>query len=221
MEAQRFAERDMAIGRVRWMWASAWSFLPVGLLAAGVATADVYTWVDAHGSVNVSNLAPPAGARVTSVAHESADAIARAEAARKAAQDAEVQALADRVADLERAAEQSNRMPPPVFIGGPPPGYGAPPPPQYTVTTLPETTADDTGPSYAAGCAYVGCPLPIFAAPVVIVSSGSGHRSRATRRPHGVASPVAPGHGTRPMPAPHPMTRVVMPQQAAVRAGRG
>jgi hypothetical protein len=191
----------------------------VGLLAAGLAAADVYTFVDAHGNVNVSNLAPPVGARVTSVAHESAGAIARAEAARKAAQDAEVQALADRVAELERAAEQSARVPPPVFFAGPPPGYGAPPPPQYTVTTLPEMPVDDVVPSLASGCAYVGCPLPVFAAPVIVVS-GSGHRSRSPRRPHAV-TPVAPGHGAHPMPAPHSVTRVVMPQQAAVRARRG
>ena len=34
------------------------------------ARADIYTWTDAGGRVNISNLAPPEGARVTSVLHE-------------------------------------------------------------------------------------------------------------------------------------------------------
>ena len=52
-----------------------------GTFGLQLAHADIYTWVDASGSINVSNVAPPEGVRVTSVMHESAPAIAaRAEA---------------------------------------------------------------------------------------------------------------------------------------------
>jgi hypothetical protein len=42
--------------------------------AAQVASADISTWVDASGTVNVSNLPPPKNARVTKVEHESPQA---------------------------------------------------------------------------------------------------------------------------------------------------
>src|SRR5690349_15788876 len=90
-----------------------WVLLPAGWLAACAALADVYTWVDAKGNTNVSNLAPPAGARVVSTTHENPAAIARAEALQRAAQDTQLHALSDRVAELERAVEQAASTPPP------------------------------------------------------------------------------------------------------------
>jgi hypothetical protein len=179
------------------------------LLAALIATpamADVYTWVDASGNVNVSNLAPPAGARVTAVAHESAGAAARAEAARKAAQEAEVRALSERVAELENAA-QASRMAPPVY--GPPPGmiaaapYAAPPPaprPQFVVTTMPSEDYDASPPGYA--CAWAGCPLPFaggYYAPIVVVPPLFNHRhDRHGRRDHVAPAPHVVGTPARP-----------------------
>src|ERR1700692_3777393 len=66
------------------------------------AHADVYTWVDASGGVNVSNLPPPEGVRITSVIPGSAPkTTARDDDAREAARDAEVQALTKRVRQLE------------------------------------------------------------------------------------------------------------------------
>ena len=186
------------------------------------AAADVYTWVDVHGNVNVSNLAPPAGARVTSVAHESADVIARAEAARKAAQDAEVKALADRVAELERAAEQPMRGPPPVLVAGPPSGYGAPPPPQYAVTHTARIAAGRCGP-------VVGDWLRVGGLSAARLR-GAGDRGVVgilaplpfvAQRSHATGTPFAPGHGGHPMAVPQAATRVVMPQQSAVRARHG
>ena len=54
-----------------------------------LAHADIYTWVDASGSINVSNLAPPDGVRAASVMHESAPATATSDdAARDAARRA-------------------------------------------------------------------------------------------------------------------------------------
>jgi len=166
------------------------------------AAADVYTWVDAKGNVNVSNLAPPAGARVTAVAKESATASERAEAARKAAQDAEMRALADRVAELESAA-QGARMPPP--YGVPPPmsaplAYAAPQPPQFVVTTMPPA-ADEMPAAPGYSCAWVGCALPYasgFYAPVVVVAPGFNRRDRSGRRPHPAPVPHMVGAPAQP-----------------------
>jgi len=66
------------------------------------AHADLYTWVDASGGVNVSNLAPPDGVRITNVIPASPTAT---HDAREAARDAEVQALTKRVRQLEGQVE--------------------------------------------------------------------------------------------------------------------
>ena len=128
-------------------------------LGLELAHADIYTWVDASGSINVSNLAPPDGVRVASVMHESAPAIAaRAEAAREAARQAEVQALAERVRELEDDVELARRQaPPPVdYRAIPPPPviqyFVIPPPAQYALNpALPENTGCDP--------AWIGCGL--------------------------------------------------------------
>ena len=80
-------------------------------LAAGGAQADIYTWVDASGIVNMSNVAPPEGARVTKVTHDSPPMVLPPrDAAADAARQAEVQALAVRVMQLEYEAEFSRRQ---------------------------------------------------------------------------------------------------------------
>jgi Domain of unknown function (DUF4124) len=113
------------------------------------AHADIYTWVDASGSINVSNLAPPDGVRVASVLHESAPAAAaRAEAAREAAHQAEVQALAERVRQLEDIELAKGQAPPPV-------DYRAIPPPpviQYVVVPPPAPYAVNQAPPANTGC---------------------------------------------------------------------
>jgi hypothetical protein len=79
--------------------------LPVvvaGTLGLQPAYADLYTWVDASGGVNVSNLAPPEGARITNVILASAPKPpTRDDEAREVARDAEVQTLTRRVRQLE------------------------------------------------------------------------------------------------------------------------
>src|SRR5947209_9922280 len=75
-----------------------------------LAHADIYTWVDASGVVNVSNLAPPEGARVTNIIHASAPKIVTPdETTRGAVRQAEVQALAERVLALEDELELAKR----------------------------------------------------------------------------------------------------------------
>ena len=124
-----------------------------------LAHADIYTWVDASGSINVSNLAPPDGVRVSSVMHESAPAIAaRAEAAREAARQAEVQALAERVRQLEDIELTKGQAPPPA-------DYRAIPPPpaviQYVVVPPPAPYAVNPAPPANIGCdpGWIDCGL--------------------------------------------------------------
>lgn len=66
------------------------------------AHAEIYTWVDAAGKVNLSNLTPPEGVRVTRVTQEPPPRIAAAaEAAREAARKAQMDALSERARELE------------------------------------------------------------------------------------------------------------------------
>ncbi len=113
------------------------------------AHADIYTWVDASGSINVSNLAPPDGVRVATVLHESAPAIAaRAEAAREAARQAEVQALAERVRQLEDIELTKGQAAQPA-------DYRAIPPPpviQYVVVPPSAPYAANPAPPANTGC---------------------------------------------------------------------
>jgi hypothetical protein len=111
--------------------------LTVAVLSAvaGVAHADIYTWVDKSGLVNVSNLPPPEGVRVTKVQKEAPKDPAR-EAAREAARQAEMRALAEQVQQLQVALEQSRREPPAMALMPPPMAYGAPSPPATTVINM-------------------------------------------------------------------------------------
>jgi hypothetical protein len=115
------------------------------------AYADIYTWVDASGSINVGNLSPPDGVRVISVAHARPEsAAARENAARDAARRAETLALEERVRQLESEAAARRQAPTPVMypIAAPPPlpywTERALAPVQYTVYSSP--------PAYTQGC---------------------------------------------------------------------
>jgi hypothetical protein len=123
------------------------------------AHADIYTWVDAKGVVNISNIAPPDGVKPTRVtpdppARNAAAVDAAREAARQAelqalsdrAKDLEVQALAERVRQLERDLDASRYQAPSVVYQVMP----AAPVVQYVA---------DTAPATYSGCdpAWYGC----------------------------------------------------------------
>ena len=130
-----------------------------GALGLPLAHADIYTWADASGAINVSNLPPPEGVRVTNIVRAPPpEIVAREEAAGEAARKAETQALAERVRQLEdavaaRQAPRADYRPipsPPLiqYVVEP-----APPPMQQIVEMAP--------PAYAGGCdfAWGGCGL--------------------------------------------------------------
>jgi hypothetical protein len=136
--------------------------LVASTLALQVAYADIYTWADASGSVNVGNLAPPDGARVIRVTRTSAADVARENAARDAARRAETQALEERVRQLEEEVSARRQAPPQVVYRDmpvPPAQYRidpAPPPVHYTIFS--------SAPAYAAACdpGWMACGLGWF-----------------------------------------------------------
>ncbi len=118
-----------------------------GAVGSQPARADIYTWVDAAGTINLSNVAPPESVHVTNVLRASA----KPAAAREAARQAEVQALEDRVRQLESEAESARRQPTPQME------YRAaqsPPPIQYVAipSPAPAPYAAATVPSPNYGC---------------------------------------------------------------------
>ncbi|HVO87991.1 MAG TPA: DUF4124 domain-containing protein [Casimicrobiaceae bacterium] len=176
-----------------------------GILGTSSAQADVYTWLDASGRLNVSNLTPPSGAQVTNVTHEDPAASARADAARDAAHQAEVQALSQRVTQLESEVDNSTRLPPPMAYAMP----TAPVAVQYSYNIVqPPLQPVDLAPSYT-GC-YSGWPdctfgwWPGFYYPsTVIVDRNRGrhvhHRVMpATRPPSHAVIPIT--HPVIPLP---------------------
>ena len=154
----------------------------VASLAAPVH-ADVYTWLDASGRVNISNLEPPPGSKVTKVTHTSAPATTpEQEAARLAAvRAAEVQELEKRVRELELEAEVARRvaaatpppMPAPIIIQAPAPAmpyYEPPPVPVYSSYSSPTYGCD---PSWF-GCNFGWWP-GFYPSSVVVVSQPRRH----------------------------------------------
>jgi len=124
--------------------------------AAGApcARADIYTWVDATGTTNVSNIAPPEGTRVTRVLKTSAAKPADSESER----DATVRVLTERVRQLQDEVESARRPPPP-----PPYAYSVPvPPAQYAAATMPPPapyyeSASTEGPGAVCDPGYQYC----------------------------------------------------------------
>jgi len=135
------------------------SALLAAVFAAGApcARGDIYTWVDAAGTTNVSNIAPPEGARVTGVVKTSAVKPADPDVER----DAAVRALAERVRQLQDEVESARRAPPPPLAYS----YGPPMPPvQYAAATTPPPVQyyeSGSTPSQNMGCdpAYQYCGL--------------------------------------------------------------
>jgi hypothetical protein len=121
--------------------------LPAALASAlcvQPAQADIYTWVDASGTINVSNLAPPDGVSVTRVVHA-------APPVDPAAHDAQVQALMQRVGELENAVESAQRQVAPPM---PYPIIPQAPLVEYVVNVAPPVSYDvgAAAPSPTAGC---------------------------------------------------------------------
>ena len=156
-------------------------------IGLSIAHADIFTWVDAHGTINVSNIAPPDGVRVTNVVHENAPQVA--------ARDAELRALAARVRQLEDEVAAANpQAPQVVYQTIPPPpslpamqyaGDWAPPPAPYAYAAEPPASMEcdptwmSCGPWWGPG---------IYPANIVVLRSPNFRRLAPVRVEHHIAS---------------------------------
>lgn len=176
---------------------AAWLMALAGAAAAHVANADIFTWVDASGRVNISNLDPPAGVRVTSVMHVDAPKVtAAADSAREAFHQAEVAALAERVRQLQDEVEAARRPPAPQpryrAVAQPPAPYaggdGGPDALPYAYAASP-ASAPVCDPSWADCAPFWG---PVFPTSVIVLRAPAFHRFSFShgRRAFASRSPV-------------------------------
>ncbi|MEO7498704.1 MAG: DUF4124 domain-containing protein [Casimicrobiaceae bacterium] len=165
--------------------------------------AEIYTWVDAQGRLNVGNLPPPDGARVTRVAREAPPNPYNA-AAHEAARKAEVDALAQQVDRLQNELQLAARQPapPPQFVVVP----VAAPIPYFVETPAPAQSTDCGAGWYCYGgwnggvapfVSYVYAPSPRYRNP--LAGSGQGHGAHGGR---GGDRGRDRDHSRRPMPKP-------------------
>ena len=153
-----------------------------------LAHADIYTWVDGSGSVNVSNVAPPEGVHVTKVTHESAPkSTSRPDSGADAARQAEVQALAARVRELEHEVDVARNQAPTIEYRAaparPPVQYGVgvvPPVPQYAVSPVPEYINPVQSSTVGCDPAWMTCGSwwwgqPIYSASIVVLRAQNFH----------------------------------------------
>jgi hypothetical protein len=182
----------MASMRIR-LHVAAWSAALAASLGLQPAGADIYTWVDASGTVNISNLSPPEGVRVTRITREAPrDTIARDVAVREAVRQAELQALADRVRQLENEAESVQPpAPPPQVVYVPVP---APAPVQYQVEMAPPAN-DECDPAWSS--CWGGWGSGFYPASVIVVRAPNFHRSPPGHSGHR-SPPGRPGHSFQP-----------------------
>jgi len=194
------------------------------------ARADIYTWVDASGNTNVSNLAPPDGVKVTKVQRAlPPEVVAREDAAREAARQAETRALAERVRQLESDAARA-----------PPPDYRPPvaPPPviQYIVEAPQpplQQSVEIAPPSYGSygyggygyagyGCdpSWFGCWWPgFYPASVIVVGPSNPSHKHPLQHGRSVTGPrLPPPFGPPIVPNLAPQPKMTLPMQSPLRA---
>jgi Domain of unknown function (DUF4124) len=181
-------------------------------LNASVARADIYTWTDGNGRVNISNLTPPEGAHVTSVVRETPKPLVPMALAVTSAPQQDVQSLNDRVRQLELEVELAKRQTPPTVIYASAP---ASPPVQYSYAPEP-APAPSYGYGNGYGCdpSWFGCGFGYGYAPywypgsVVVVRTPAFHHHRDFGRGKFpmMANPfpgrAGPGPGRSPGPGP-------------------
>ena len=180
--------------------------------AAPCANADVYTFVDANGRVNVSNVEPPDGARLTSVVRSKP--VKAPDPADEARRAAEVARLARRVRELEDEIEAERRSsstpaPPPVVY----PVF-APAPVTVTAQAIVAYTPPSVPPmNYGCDPSWAGCGL-WWSAPIVFIGSTTTPRhvrpiNSFDRRGH--VGALNRGFMTRPPPLFPPSLRATPP----------
>jgi len=163
-------------------------------LASGIAHADIYTWTDESGRVNVSNLEPPAGAHVSRVTKGPNIRAPDYAAARDAARQAEVAALSEQVrqlqeqVDIARQIAAAQQPPPPVVYRVASPPYV----PQWTPPPMPYV---EPAPSYGCNPSWAGCFGWTGYWPSVVVVNAAPRRFSAFRHGRVDSRPMMRAHG--------------------------
>jgi hypothetical protein len=185
-------------------------YVLAGTVGVRVAHADIYTWTDASGRVNVSNLAPPEGARVSHVVHETPPPVAAVnDSTREAARQAELRALSERVRQLEAEANAAQTAVPPDLMYPRVAASGPPPSVQYNVTVLPSAPQynAEAPPQNYPSCdpAWAGCwpwwGATFYPAPAFVNKRPNFHRGQPFRGEH-------PFHGQHHVTATSPTPRM-------------
>ena len=167
------------------------------LLLTSGAYADIFTYVDAKGRVNVSNIEPPEDARVTSIVRSKPSPPAPPEGTGDARGNPQVAALTRRIEQLEDELARNEPSPPPA----PPVVYPTVvvPPPVVTTQAIVYAVPPSPQPAYDYGCAswWSGCGL-WWGPPVVFVGSTpvSGRSDRFNHR----RDPMMGNRGFTPRP---------------------
>ena len=192
-------------------------------LSVPAARADIYTWTDANGRVNISNLTPPEGVHVTSVVREAPKPPMAVQLAVTAPPQQDVQALNDRLRQLELEVELARRQTPPTIIYASAPAQQ--PAVQYSYAPEPAPA-----PSYGYGYGGYGCDpswfgcgfgfAPYWYPGVVVVRTPAFHRHDFGRGRYPTAAPLpvrGPGPGRPPGPGSRPPGGMGMGQSFARR----
>jgi len=175
-----------------------------------VARADIYTWTDANGRVNISNLTPPDGVQVTSVVRETPKPIMPMQLAAPPPQQ-DVQVLSDRVRQLELEVELARRQAPaaaPTIVYANAPAAQAPA--QYSYAPEPAYGYDYGSGGYGCDPSWFGCGFGFGYSPfwyggsVIVVKTTNFHRHDfgKGRFPMVNPSPKPGGPGQGRFPAP-------------------
>jgi hypothetical protein len=179
-----------------------------GACALPLAHADIYTWTDESGRVNMSNLTPPEGVKVTRVVQESVPKVKvappREEPGPDALRDAEVRLLAERVRQLQDEVEAAKRQAlreaeyraipaPPVIQYIQAPQYVQPPSVQYAAAPTPAGGNCGFGFDYA-DCGFGWWP-GFYPASYVVVSAAPFRRSHPGRGDNPAGPRPVPIHG--------------------------
>jgi len=155
-----------------------------GMLVTAPASADVYTWVDASGVTNVSNLPPPESVKGASVVRSAPKDPIREAQLREAAREAEVRALNERVQQLQADVVRSRQEPAPAV---PPIQIVTPQPAPYVIVVAPPAPAY---PEPVAGCNWgwgncgYGFWPGFYPSGVVVLNDRHSHSRHHPHRPH-------------------------------------
>lgn len=172
----------------------AWALAFTGAFALRCAHADIYTWVDSAGKLNLSNQAPPEGTRITNVFREDPAVRAGAEAARAAAERDALRALNERVKQLEQDLDAAKRTEPAPVVYVPAP---APAPAPYPSIMAQAIVAPAAPPIYANcndpwGSCFSPGSFGFYPGGIVVLNAPAKHRFRASHRGQERRMPAMP-----------------------------